>query len=346
MSPAATDLSTRTPLEAGLHMPGEWAPHARCWMAFPHRAELWHGALAPTQRAYAAVAQAIAAFEPVTMIAAPEAAALAARLCGPGVEILPLALDDSWARDSGPSFLSGPGGCCAATAWRFNAWGGKFERYAEDARLARRVCERLGFACYESPLHLEGGAFHVDGEGTVLTTESCVLNSNRNPGWSKREAERELCQALGASKVIWLPGAQIEGDVTDGHVDGLACFARPGLVLLETLTGPDSPTRALLRENRRALEGATDARGRPLEVVEMEEAWEAEPEGSTWCGSYINFYVANDGVVMPAYGVPGDARARAVVEKAFPDRKVVQVDVRKVAIGGGGIHCITQQQPA
>jgi hypothetical protein len=162
---------------------------------------------------------------------------------------------------------------------------------------------------YESPLHLEGGAFHADGEGTVLTTESCVLNPNRNPGLTKREAERELCHALGASKVIWLPGAPVEGDLTDGHVDGLACFARPGLVLLETLTGADDATRALLRENRRALEGASDAKGRPLEVVEMEEAWEAEPGSATWCRSYINFYVANGGVVMPAYGVPGDARS-------------------------------------
>jgi agmatine deiminase len=346
MSLRASDLSTRTPLEAGLRMPGEWVPHAGCWMAWPHRADLWRDALAETQRAYARVAQAIAAFEPVTMIAAPEAVAEAGRLCGPGIGISPLPIDDAWIRDSGPSFLSGPGGCRAATAWRFNAWGRKFARYAEDAQLARRVCERLGFACYASPLHLEGGAFHVDGEGTVLTTESCVLNPNRNPGLTKREVERELCQALGASKVIWLPGAPVEGDLTDGHVDGLACFARPGLVLMETLTEADGATRAMLRENRRALEGATDAKGRPLEVVEMEEAWEAEPESATWCRSYINFYVANGGIVMPAYGVPGDARARAVVERVYPDREVVQIDVRKVAIGGGGIHCITQQQPA
>jgi agmatine deiminase len=345
MSLRAVDLPTRTPLEAGLRMPGEWVSHARCWMAWPHRADLWGDVLADAQRTYARVARAIAAFEPVTMIAAPEAVAEAARVCTPAIEILPLAIDDSWARDSGPSFLSGPGGCRAATAWRFNAWGGKFERYAEDAQLAPRVCDRLGFACYASPLHLEGGAFHVDGEGTVITTESCALNPNRNPGLTKREVERELCHALGASKVVWLPGAPGEGDITDGHVDGLACFVRPGLVLLETLTG-DAATRALLRENRCALEGVTDAKGRPLEVVEMEEAWEAEPESATWCRSFINFYVANGGVVMPAYGVPGDARARAVIEKVYPDRRVVQIDIRRVAIGGGGIHCITQQQPA
>jgi agmatine deiminase len=186
----------------------------------------------------------------------------------------------------------------------------------------------------------------VDGEGTILTTESCVLNSNRNPGLSKREAERELCHALGGSKVIWLPGELAAEDVTDGHVDGLACFARPGLILLETLTDPAEPRSRVLRENRRALRGVTDAKGRPIEIVEMEDAWEAERLGDVFCLSYINFYVANGGVVMPKYEAPGDERARKVVERAFPGRKVLQMDIRKIAIGGGGIHCITQQQPA
>jgi agmatine deiminase len=346
MSTDMTGFEGRTPLEAGFRMPAEWARHERCWMAWPYRPELWGGDLGETQKAYARVAGAIAAFEPVTMIAPPVAVDDARRHCGPRVEILTLEIDDSWTRDSGPAFLVGPGGSRAATAWHFNAWGGKYERYQEDAQLARRLCAHLGLRCFQSPLHLEGGALAVDGEGTVLTTESCALNPNRNPGFTKRDVEAELCRALGASKVIWLPGALTEDDITDGHVDGLACFARPGFVLLETMTGPDSPTREMMRENRRALEGATDAKGRPIEVVEMEEAWEAEPESDTWCRSYINFYVANGGIVMPAYGVPGDARARAVVAKAYPDRKVVQIDVRKVAIGGGGIHCITQQQPA
>ena len=326
-------------------MPAEWVPHARCWMAWPDREDLWGESLAQTKQGYADVAQAIAAFEPVTVIAAPGSAPEAARLCGPPVEILALEIDDAWVRDTGPAFLVGDGGSRAATAWRFNAWGGKFERYAEDAQLAARLCARLGLPLYRSSLHLEGGALHVDGEGTLLTTESCVLNPNRNPGLTRAEAERELCQALGCSKVIWLPGELDPGDATDGHVDGLACFARPGLVLMESRTDPDSPRAAILGENRRALQGATDARGRVLEIVEMEDAWEAEQQGDSFCISYVNFYVANGGVVMPAYGIPADARARALVAHAFPDREVVQVDVRKIAIGGGGIHCITQQQP-
>jgi agmatine deiminase len=314
-------------------------------MAWPYRQELWPKDLRQTQRAYAHIAQAIASFEPVTMIAPPEATKEAARMCGRTVEVFELEIDDSWTRDSGPLFLKGKDDSLAATAWHFNAWGKKFDQYELDARLAGRVCEHLKIPLYQSSLYLEGGAIHVDGEGTILTTESCVLNENRNPGLSKRDAERELCQALGGSKVIWLPGSMDEGDVTDGHVDGLACFVQPGVILLEIALDPKDPRFGVLGENRKALDGVTDAKGRPLEIVYIEEAHEAKADSPTFCRSYINFYVANGGVVMPSYGVPGDARALAVVEKLFPDRRIAQVDINRIAIGGGGIHCITQQQP-
>lgn len=343
--PPLGDVANRTPLEAGFRMPAEWAPHARCWMAWPFR-HYWGEALPETQRAYARVARAIASFEPVTMIAPPEAVADAARHCGPGIEVLPIAIDDSWTRDTGPAFLKADDGSHAGTAWRFNAWGGKYDRYEQDAQLAGRLCAHLGRPCYQSSLHLEGGAIHVDGEGTILTTESCALNPNRNPGLGKREVERELQHALGGTKVIWLPGELAEGDDTDGHVDGLACFARPGLLLMETAMDPEDPRYEILQENRRALERATDARGRSIEIVPIEEAWEAVSESKAFCRSYVNLYIANGGVIMPRYDVPGDARALAVVKRAFPGRKVVQVEIDDIAIGGGGIHCITQQQPA
>ncbi len=340
------EASDATPLEAGFRMPAEWERHAGWWMAWPERPDLWGESVPETQRAYARVARAIAAFEPVTMIASPGGVSEAAKLCGPFVDTLALPIDDAWLRDTGPAFLVRDDGARAASAWHFNGWGGSFPRFEQDAELAKRLCEHLGLPLRHADLRLEGGAVSVDGEGTILTTESCVLHPNRNPGMTRLEAERELCHALGASKVIWLPGELSDGDCTDGHIDGLACFARPGLVLLETLTDPASERSKILRENRRALQGATDARGRELEIIEMEDAWQAENRGDTFCISYINFYVANGGVVMPAYDAPGDEPARRIIEKAFPSRHVVQVDVRDIAIGGGGIHCITQQQPA
>lgn len=339
-------FSLATPQEAGFRMPAEWELHQRCWMAWPDRLDLWGDGLPEAQQAYARVARAIAAFEPVTMIASPESVAGATSTCGPLVDTLPLAIDDAWLRDTGPTFLVREDGERAASAWHFNGWGGSFDRFERDAEVADRLCDHLGLPLHRSGLRLEGGAVCVDGEGTVLTTESCVLHPNRNPGVSRREAERELCHALGASKVVWLPGELSEGDCTDGHVDGLACFARPGLVLLETRTDPSSKRAEVLRENRIALQGATDARGRALEIVELEDAWQAERDGDSFCISYVNFHLANGGVVMPAYDAPGDEPARRVVERAFPGRKVVQVDVRKIAVGGGGIHCITQPQPA
>jgi agmatine deiminase len=315
-------------------------------MAWPDRRDLWGETLPETQGAYARVARAIACFEPVTMIASPGAVSEAAKLCGSGVETLALPIDDAWLRDTGPAFLVGADGARAASAWHFNGWGGSFPRFERDASLAKRLCERLGLPLQQAELRLEGGAISVDGEGTILTTESCVLHPNRNPGMTRLEAERELCDALGARKVIWLPGELSDGDCTDGHIDGLACFARPGLVLAETLTDPASERSRVLRENHRALSGATDARGRELEVIEMEDAWQAESRGDSFCISYINFYLANGGVVMPSYDAPGDEPARQILERAFPSRDIVQVDVRDIAIGGGGIHCITQQQPA
>jgi len=340
------EASAATPLEAGFRMPAEWERHERCWMAWPDRRDLWGDGLPDTQRAYARVAQAIGSFEPVTMIASPDAVADAAEQCGPGVDTLALPIDDAWLRDTGPAFLVRDDGTRAASAWHFNGWGGSFPGFEQDAKLAQRLCEHLGLPLRHADLRLEGGAISVDGEGTILTTESCVLHPNRNPGMSRLEVERELCDALGAKKVIWLPGEHSEGDCTDGHVDGLACFVRPGLVLSETSTDPASERSEILRENLRALQRATDARGRKLEIIEMEDAWQAEKRGDSFCISYVNFYLANGGVVMPAYDAPGDEPARRIIERAFPGREIVQVDVRDIAIGGGGIHCITQQQPA
>ncbi len=341
-------LMLETPLAAGYRMPAEWTQHECCWMAWPSREDQWVDGLAGAQITYAAIAQAIRRFEPVRMVAEPHCVADARAQCGEHIEIIPFPIDDPWMRDSGPAFLTHGSGTQAGTAWRFNAWGGKSPEYAENARLARRVLSLAGIPTYQSSLCLEGGAIHIDGEGTVITTESVVLNSNRNPGISKQAAERELCDALGASKVIWLPGDPdgIFVDITDGHIDGLLSFVRPGVVLYESDPSASGAALKLAADNRAALESAVDAAGRRLQIISMDDAFEVKTPHDMFSRSYVNFYIANGGIVMPSFGVPGDARARAVVKAAFPEREVVQVDITHLASGGGGIHCITQQQPA
>lgn len=313
-------------------------------MAWPYRSDLWAD-LAATQSAYAEVAKAVRRFEPVTMVAHPEAAEGARRLCGRAIDVIELQINDSWTRDSGPTFLVDGGGELAGTAWRFNAWGNKHQPWFDDAKLAERVLHRTGAAVYHSPLVMEGGALHVDGEGTVITTESVVFNANRNPGLSRRDAERELCAALGVRKVIWLPG-DVGDYETDGHVDGIACFVRPGVVLYETNPNPEDPHTPVLEENYKALRRATDAKGRPLELIPIDEAYDVAGEGDLFSRSYINFYIANNGIVAPKYGTPNDERTRRLLAEVFPGYEIAMVDIASIAPGGGGIHCITQQQPA
>ncbi len=333
-----------TAYEAGYRMPAEWEPHERCWMAWPTFVELWGEKLVAAQAGYAGVAKAIARFEPVTMLVPPHALATARKSCGPSVDVLEIDLDDSWTRDSGPNFVKKANGGLAASIFHFNAWGGKYERFRKDAALGHRLAEHLGIRTFSSPLFMEGGGINVDGEGTLLTTEQCVLNANRNPGITKAEAEQEFLHALGVEKVIWLAGDPDDQE-TDGHVDGIACFVRPGVVMVEVCPDEDSHRYAPLNENLEILRDATDAKGRPLEVITVNEAHEAQSDGRLFCRSYINFYLANGAVIVPGYGIERDTEFVSFVEQAFPDRTVVQVDVTGIAVGGGGIHCITQQQP-
>lgn len=333
---------------AGFHMPAEWAPHACCWMAFPDSKRVWGDMLARAQQGYADVANAIAAFEPVRLLTPPAAVGTARQLCSDDVEVIPWDLDDAWMRDIGPNFLCNEQGEVAASLFHFNAWGQKYARYRKDAAVGHRLAEALNMRTFSSPLFMEGGGINTDGEGTLLTTEQCVLNANRNPGITRAEAEHELCEALGVDKVIWLKGDPADKE-TDGHVDGIACFARPGVVLTEPdpSVEPNSERAAILEENIEILRSATDARGCPLEVHLIMASTEAEVLGDRFCRSYVNFYIANGGIIMPCYGVPEeDEQARAAVQPCFPDHEVVQVDVNAVAYGGGSIHCITQQQPA
>lgn len=331
-------------------MPAEWSPHAATWMVWPHNQALWETTwgvtLAQVQQDFARVANAIARFEPVKMLVDPSALASATALCGPGIELIPQAVNDSWCRDSGPTFICQPQGV-AGVSWRFNAWGGK-SAHDLDESLARRVLNHLGLDCFGTALSNEGGALHVDGEGTLITTESVLLNPNRNPGMSKAEIEEIFARLLGIRNTIWLPGDpdHVTGDMTDGHVDGVCAFARPGVLLVDATRDQGSVYADVVRENRRALELATDARGRRFEMIDLYEASDAvNSAADVFCASYTNFYIANGAIIMPAYGIAADREAAQVLAQAFPGREIVPVQINHLAHGGGGVHCITQQQP-
>jgi len=300
--------------------------------------------MAQARTATADVARAIARFEPVVMIASPADAETAEQACGGFAEIFVAPIDDSWARDTGPTFLSG--GSAAGVAWRFNAWGEKYHGYNNDAALAGRVLRRAGANQFAAPIVCEGGAIHIDGDGTLITTEQCLLNRNRNSGRNRDEIAGVLCNYTGAESVLWLPGefADVE---TDGHVDNIACFASPGRVLLgiPPRTHPDFPAVVQLK---RFLSEARDAKGRAFDIVEIAQPQRMRKDwrGRLLAASYVNFYLANDGVVAPAFDDPADLPALGVLKQSFPGRNIVQLSAYDIVQGGGGIHCITQQEPA
>ncbi|BAQ80424.1 agmatine deiminase family protein [Pseudomonas sp. St29] len=332
-------------------MPAEWVTHAATWMVWPHNQGLWESVwgvtLAEVQADFARVANAIARFEPVKLVVDPAALDSARALCAGNIQLVVQPVNDSWCRDSGPTFIVHPQQGLAGVSWRFNAWGDK-SAHDLDRSLARRLLDDLGLDCFGTPLANEGGAIHVDGEGTLITTESVLLNRNRNPGLGKAEIEAIFQRLLGVQKTIWLPGDpdHVTGDMTDGHVDGICAFARPGVLLVDATRDQGSVYAEVVRENRRALELARDARGRRFELIELFEASAAvNSQAEVFCASYTNFYLANGAVIMPAYGIAADEEAAQVLARAFPGRQVVPVRINHLAHGGGGVHCITQQQP-
>jgi agmatine deiminase len=334
-----------TPHEAGFRMPAEWEPHAGCWMAWPCRPENWDD-IERARATYVEVARAVARFEPVTMtVNAEDVSAVRRALADEAaVDVVTVPSDDSWSRDSAPTFVVGRRGGLAGVDWRFNAYGGIYEEYARTTGMARRILDLLGARRFAAPLVLEGGAVHVDGQGTVLTTTEVVLDSRRNPGLARDEAERMLCGYLGAERVIWLSSA-LDHDNTGGHVDNLACFTPKGVVAALGCADRDDPQYHAVHENLARLRAARDASGRALEVVELPMPARPEFRGRRLSPSYVNFYVANGGVVMPAFGDPADDEARDVVARLFPGRTVVQALTPELAKADGNIHCITQQQP-
>ncbi len=329
-------------------MPDEGERHKRTWMAFGASRMIWGGALLPeVQRNLAAIANAIARYEPVTMLVRKEEQALARRLMSRAVELVQWPIDDLWIRDTGPVFVVAPDGVRGAVDFNFNGWGEK-QDHARDALVAGQVAQRAGATLVQTDLVLEGGGIEVDGQGTAIITESCVLNDNRNPGVTKSECESELQRVLGINKIIWLPG--IKGrDITDGHTDFYARFARPGVVVAGYDGDPKSFDHAVTKRHLEILAQATDARGQRLQSVVLEgPATVREKYASDdFAAGYINFYVCNGAVIMPEFGDKNaDRRAKEKLKTLFPERDIVQINIDGIAAGGGGIHCATQQEPA
>jgi len=319
--------------------PAEWERHERTLMGWPCRARLWGETLAQARADYAAVANAIAQFEPVTMIANPGAdAAQALAACGAGVEVVELPLDDSWLRDCGPIYTYREAGQRIAVHFRFNAWGEKFPRWDRDAAVGALIAERMGDQVLSAPIVLEGGSIVSDGAGTLLTTEECLLNPNRNPSLSREQIEAALERYLGVQRIVWLGRGLVEDRDTDGHVDLIAAFTRPGEALLQTVP-PENPNFDRCEENRTRLLAAG------IDVIELPFLPYALVAGETVAAGYLNLYICNGAVIVPVSGADTDSEARSVIAGAYPTREVVLVPGAVLAYGGGGPHCITQQVP-
>mgnify|MGYP000963677853 FL=1 len=369
------------PGEEGYSMPGEFEPHRGCIMIWPKRPGSWNYGAVKAREAFKNVAHAIAESEDVYMLAEPDVAEDARRALGvtgeaaaetPGtgarIHVLEMGSDDAWARDVGPTFVKNRAGDVRGIDWEFNAWGGTVDGlYAhwEKDQVAERFCEALGYECYEAhPFVLEGGSIHSDGQGTILVTESCLLSVGRNPELTKEEIEERLLSYLGGKKVIWLPRG-IYNDETNEHVDNICAFTAPGHVVLAWTDDEADPQYELSMACLKALEASVDACGRRLQVHKLPipktpicvteedlKGYEFEPgedvreAGERLAASYVNFYISNGGVVVPQFGDENDETAVRILAELFPGRKVHPVAARDILLGGGNIHCITQQIPA
>jgi agmatine deiminase len=337
---AAPHVISTTPAADGLRMPPEIAPHERTLMAWPCRRELWGDQLAAAEQEFAGVANAIAAFEPVTMVCgSPEDAARARAALAGAVEVLELPIDDSWMRDMGPIFVVGDDGRRAGVHFGFNAWGEKFSPWDRDAAVGALIVEHLGDPCYRAPFVLEGGSIAVDDRGTLLTTEQCLLHPNRNPDLDRAAIEEGLRAHLGVRTIVWFGDGLLEDRDTDGHVDVIADFAEDGALLLQSVPEDNPNHEACVRNHEIARAAGLDVVDFPL-LAYVEVAGERAPLG------YLNLYACNGGVIVPVGGDPQDEEALARVAAAYPSREVVGVEASVIAYGGGGPHCITQQVPA
>lgn len=361
-----------TPAADGFRMPGEFEPHRGCIMIWPKRPGSWNYGAKKAREAFKRVAWAIAESEEVFMLAEPDVEENACEMLAgnPGYEIhvIRMESDDAWARDVAPTFVVDDEKHVRGIDWEFNAWGGTvdglYAHWDKDDLVAEKVCSELGYDCYEAhPFVLEGGSIHSDGEGTVLVTAACLLSGGRNPEFTKDEIEKKLCDYLGAKKVIWLERG-IYNDETNEHVDNICAFVRPGEVVLGWTHDEADPQYAMSKSCLDILEHETDAMGRKIKVhklpipktpicvteedlggYEFEDGEDTREVGERLAASYVNFYISNSGVIVPQFGDEHDKTAVEILGKVFPERKICPIPARDILLGGGNIHCITQQIP-
>jgi len=355
------------PATEGFYMPAEFSPHEGCIIIWPERPDSWQYGAYAARRAFISVIKAVSESEKVTVLCSPRQYDNARALLPSEVRLIGIGTNDAWARDIGPTFLIDGKGGRRGIDWGFNAWGGEtdglYPDWNLDNRAARQLCDIFDTDCYNKrDFILEGGSIHVDGEGTVITTEACLLSRGRNPKLSKCEIENVLCDYLGVRKVVWLPHG-IYNDETNEHIDNICAFVKPGEVVLGWTEDTNDPQYEFSRECLDVLESARDANGRrfrvhklplpaPVTITKEEcdglDLCEGEPTripGERLAASYVNFYIANHAVIIPAFNDPMDEIASNIIAGLFPERCVISVPARDILIGGGNIHCITQQIP-
>jgi agmatine deiminase len=355
-----------TPRVDGFYMPAEFAKHAGTWMLWPQRPDNWRLGAKPAQKAFIDVATTIAQFEPVTMGVNHDQLNNARQMLPPHIRVVEVSNNDSWMRDCGPTFVTDWNGIICGIDWIFNAWGGLYNGlyfpWDLDEGVASKVCEIESVDYYKAPIVLEGGSIYVDGEGTCITTAECLLSPGRNPDLTQAQIESYLKDYLNVEKVLWIPRG-VYLDETTGHVDNIACFLRPGVIALTWTDDKSDPQYERSVEAFDFLMSRTDAQNRQLKVhkihqpapifitpdeaegVDAMEGSLPRKAGDRMAASYINFYRCNLGAVVPVFGDPHDEIALTLLQKLMPKHKVVGVPTREILLGGGNIHCVTQQQP-
>ena len=354
------------PVQDGFRMPGEHEAQEEIWMAWPERTDNWRFGGKPAQQVFTNVAIAIAEVTPVTMAVSAAQYDNARNMLPEHIRVVEMATDDAWMRDIGPSYVVNDKGERRGVDWEFNAWGGLVDGlyfpWNRDDQVARKICEIHRDKHYRAPIVLEGGSIHIDGEGTLYTNEECLLHPSRNPDLSKEEIEQVLKDYLNIQKVIWLP-LGLYNDETNGHIDNLMHVARPGEVILSWTNDEEDPQYAISKEAYEILSNETDAHGRQIKVHKMHipgplyiredeaggiDACEGmeRTEGERLAGSYANFLITNGRIILPLLDPKYDDEAKALLQDIFPEHEVVGVEAREILLGGGNIHCITQQVPA